>query len=468
MKKHTNRYYMYISLILIFTLLMSSVAFASGYENLKKDNFMVMGYFSELPFDDPIDDNIDFNGLTHIIYAFLKPNPDGTLIDITKPDRLNELVEKAHENDVKVVIAIGGWSYKDVPIQGIFETLATSDKGIENFVNDAIKYVNKYNLDGIELDWEYPNEQSAANYEKLVVALGDALRENGKSFSAALAGSWSKVSQASSLISISDVALNEFEWINIMAYDFPVGHHSPYWFSESSMGYWLSRGVPKEKVILGLPLYARPSWKQYRHLVEMDKSNAYRDYAKGDKLDSYYNGIYTIKQKTRLALARGGGIMFFDINEDTHDETSCQKAALEVINSFNQYGLNDLYIIVDEKQLQYDQDEGMGMPYIDSNNRTLIPIRKALEIISAEVDYDDSTQTITAKRNDTTINLQVGKNTITINGVETEMDTVVVMKDARTYLPLKWIYESFGYKVSWFESSRSIFVENIEATDIVN
>lgn len=450
-------------LIILCSGLFSKQYYGEEKNETKEDNqFKVMGYFSALPFNDPIDESIQFEGLTHLIYAFLKPKSDGTLRDIAKPDRLKELVEKSHSHGVKVIISIGGWSYNNVPLKATFESLASTDKGIENFVQEVSSFVDEYNLDGVELDWEYPTLDSAQNYEKLVISLDKELEEKNVTLSAALAGAWSKDSKSSSIESVSLKALECFDWINIMAYDLHEGHHSPYWFAEASIDYWLKRGVEKEKIILGIPLYARPSWKQYRHIVQVNKENAYLDFVKGDKLDSYYNGLNTICEKTRLALIKSGGIMFFDINEDTHDETSAQNAALVVIDEYKNSGLNNIYLIVDNHEIKFNEKDGLGVPYIDNHNRTLVPIRKALEAIGAKLTYDSNTSSVIIEKDENIAKIIINDNILEFNGKIIEMDTIAVIKKDRMYLPIRWIYEVFGYNISWHGTSKTIIVKNTD------
>lgn len=84
-------------------------------------------------------------------------------------------------------------------------------------------------------------------------------------------------------------------------------------------GAWSTTGGP---VILGMPLYARPSWKQYRQMVAENPEYAYLDHVASVPLESYYNGLNTLREKTFIAMKKAGGVMLFDVNEDTDDETS--------------------------------------------------------------------------------------------------------------------------------------------------
>ncbi len=425
-------------------------------------DFKVMGYFSESQYlNDPIDEAVQFDGLTHLIYGFLKPSADGTLYPIGEPERLKELVDKSHTHGVKVVIAVGGVFYGNERLSGHFEALAGNDEALSRFVREVLSFVETYNLDGVEIDWEYPDAESSGLYERLLLALEEELSPMGKTLSAAVAAAGSVHTKAESVQSVTETALESLDWINIMAYDLAGGQHSPYWLADVSIQYWKNRGASEDQIVLGIPLYARPSWKQYRHLVALDKANAYMDYLPGDKLDSYYNGLGTIRQKTRLALNKGGGIMFFDIQEDTRDETSGLKAALDMIERYESYNLDDYFILVDNHELLYTPEENLGIPYMDSQNRIQIPVRKALEAIGADIEYDHASRTVTATREEITVKIYIGSDVLEVNGYPIIMDTKAEVRDWRTYLPLRWVYESFGYTVTWYDSSRSVLVNRI-------
>src|SRR5690606_15775345 len=78
--------------------------------------------------------------------------------------------------------------------------------------------------------------------------------------------------------------------------------------------YWLGRGLPASKAVLGVPFYARPSWNSYRNLVASG-ADPNSDTYNGD----YYNGLTTIRQKTQLAADRASGIMIWELSQDTND-----------------------------------------------------------------------------------------------------------------------------------------------------
>ncbi|AFS78030.1 putative glycoside hydrolase, family 18 [Gottschalkia acidurici 9a] len=303
-----NKKFYCIALALICVM---SLATNFTYALSKSDEeFKVIGYYSEI-FDDPIEGNIQFDKLTHIIYAFLIPREDGSLVELEKPEKLKELVEKGHENNVKIIIAVGGWLYQNMPLAPNFEKMASTYESRKVFIDNLMDFIDEYNVDGVEIDWEHPTlGQSAQNYESLVVEMSDRLKEKGKSLTAALNGAWSNTEGPEASKAISAKCLEKFDWISVMAYDMNNEQHSPVWFANTSIQYWLNRNVPKRKIAIGMPLYALPSWKQYRHLVEENRENAYKDYVKGDPLDSHYNGINTIKEKLDLHLKQLVGLCY--------------------------------------------------------------------------------------------------------------------------------------------------------------
>lgn len=434
-------------------------------EAVPNPNFKVVGYCSEM-FADPVD-HIQYDKLTHIIYAFLIPGSDGTLIGIEKPEKLRALVSAAHAKGVKVSVAVGGWSYKNVPLQGNFEKLAGDVKSRKLFVRNTVAFLKEYNLDGLDLDWEYPTAPEP--YEALVRELNTALDAEGLTLSAALNGAWSDTGAPLVSSFVTPQCLENFDWINIMAYDAdPTGPgHSPLWFAESSIRYWTLRGVPKEKILLGVPFYGAPGWVQYRDIVKANPDNAYGDQASvvvgtWGQIPVYYNGIATIQEKTRLALLKAGGIMIFDINEDTLGDTSLLTAIDSVVGQYSgqlEALQSSAHVVVHGNPLIFRKEQGEGEPYVDQQGRVMVPLRRCLEAIQAQVAYEQGSQTITATREGITVIAKIGNRELQVNGTSISMDTEAKIREGRTYVPVRFIYESFGKKIEWHNSTRTVIVE---------
>ncbi|MBQ3390590.1 MAG: S-layer homology domain-containing protein [Firmicutes bacterium] len=318
-------------------LLLPAPGLTSFGEEASGDAFRVIGYYSADLFDEPAE-HLQTNKLTHVMYAFLIPRADGTCLPPPKPEQLQAVTAQAHRDGAKVFAALGGWSYNGVPLASTFETVTADEALRKKLVDSVLAVVDEYDLDGVELDWEYPTEQSAGNYEKLVLELSAALEARGKHLTAALNGAWSKTGAPAVSELVSEACLDAFQFISVMSYDMNNEQHSPFWFANTSIEYWLNRDVPAEKIVLGMPLYARPSWAQYRHLVAEDPDFAYTDHAASAIGDSYYNGLPTLCRKTLLAFEKAGGVMLFDVNEDADGPLSAVSMIDGVLTDLNEKG----------------------------------------------------------------------------------------------------------------------------------
>lgn len=463
--KRKNLTYGLIALILFVNVFLVNVSAAEYAENESGKKFKVIGYYSGDLFDEPLE-NLQTDKLTHIIYAFLIPQEDGSLIELKNPEKLRKLVEKCHADGTNVFIAVGGWSYEGNTLQPVFEEIASSDEKRKAFIENIADIVEEYNLDGVELDWEHPNASTAFIYEKLAVELSEALKQMGKEMTAALNGAWSKTAGPEPSMVLTDKCLESFSFINVMAYDISNADHSPLWFSETSIDYWLNRGVPAEKIVLGMPLYARPSWMQYRHLVSMNTEYAYKDYAPTDPLESYYNGINTLREKTVISLSKAGGVMLFDVNEDTNDKYSIVSMIDNIIKKTANLSADEMNsyitVVLNGRELVFSESEGYGKPFISEAGRTMLPLRMPLEAIGAKVRYDNENRIVTAVKDDITVKIPVDKDVVYINEKEIKTDAKSVIISGRTYIPLRTVFEAFGYQIDWHGSSRTVLLTEKE------
>jgi hypothetical protein len=265
--------------------------------------------------------SIQYTKLTHINYAFALPNANGTLQAIPDPGKLSSLVSLGHSNNVKVSLAIGGWNDGN---DSAFESLAASSGSRTTFVNSVVNVVNQYNLDGVDIDWEYPDPgASGNNFTALMQQLSTAMRSRGKLLTAAV------VSGGGTAEGVQPAVFGYVDWLNIMAYD-GGSPHANYDWSIASANYWKSRGLPANKTVLGVPFYSRPGYYTYAQLVAMDPANANRDCATAGGAQQCYNGLPTIRRKTQWAMANAGGIMNWELSQDTSGSTSLVSAIYEV------------------------------------------------------------------------------------------------------------------------------------------
>ncbi|WBB68785.1 glycosyl hydrolase family 18 protein [Micromonospora sp. WMMD812] len=283
------------------------------------NNFKSVGY---MPSWTGNVNTVQYGKLTHINYAFVLPNSNGTLRAVENPGKLSSLVSLGHANNVKVSIAIGGWNDGD---DSAFEALAANAGSRTTFVNSVVGFVNQYGLDGVDMDWEYPDPgASANNYSLLMQQLSNALRPQGKLLTAAV------VSEGYYVQGVPPAVFGYVDWLNIMAYDGGTPHANYDW-SINSVNGWKARGLPAAKAVLGVPFYSRPGYYTYSQLVGMDPANANRDCYTVGGAQQCYNGVPTVKRKTQWALANAGGMMNWELTQDTTGSTSLVSAIYDTV-----------------------------------------------------------------------------------------------------------------------------------------
>ncbi|MEU4692266.1 glycosyl hydrolase family 18 protein [Actinoplanes sp. NPDC023714] len=262
---------------------------------------------------------IQYSKLTHINYSFALPNANGTLQPIENTAKLQQLVTLGHQNNVKVSLAIGGWNDGN---DSAFETLAANAGTRTTFVNTVMGVVRQYGLDGVDMDWEYPDPgASATNYTALMGQLSTALHNEGKLLTAAV------VSEGGTANGVQPAVFGYVDWLNIMAYD-GGSPHANYDWSINAANFWKSRGLPKAKTVLGVPFYSRPGYLTYAQLVAQDPANANRDCTPSGEC---YNGLPTIRRKTQWAMANAGGIMNWELSQDATGANSLVSAIYETV-----------------------------------------------------------------------------------------------------------------------------------------
>lgn len=453
-----------IVLLLLVALLLLGTEPAMAAET---EEFKVIGYYTATSFDEPLE-RVQMEQYTHIMYGFLKPQEDGSILPVPKPELLQQMVEKAHANDVKVFAAVGGWSYQDQPLAPTFAVMAANEESRAQFVQAMVDVVRTYDLDGVELDWEYPKQETEASYEALVLDLAEALHAMDKELSAAVAGATAADESAAVSKMITPKALEALDFVEIMAYDLHTAEHSPLWFARTSTEYWLNQ-LPKEKVVLGVPLYARPSWVQYRHLAAANPEYAYINYVEAgpvSKLDSSYNGLPLLHDKAVYALKKAGGIMFFDINEDADGELSAVSMVGDLVQEYRQMGKaqfeQQVWVYLNNHPLTFRAEEAMGQPMIDESGRTLLPLRKVAEAIGVDVVYHQADRSITLSGQEQIVQLAVDNPEMQVGDRVAQLDCAPKVIAGRTYVPVRAVFESFGYQVQWNSYGRSVYLQKTE------
>ena len=255
---------------------------------------------------------IPYDKLTHINYAFLTPKADGTFNRVTNGWKLQQIVQTAHQHGVRVCISVGGWGWDEE-----FEEMAASPETRTAFVQNLKAFVDEYQLDGVDMDWEYPDPgQSAQNFLTLIQELRETMPD--KLLTTAVVAYGDEHG-----LGIPAESFELFDFVNVMTYD--SSDHGTMEQFEQGLSYWSGRGVPKEKIVLGTPFYGDPDLPYFK-IVQTDPAAAQTDTFDYYGTLYHYNGIPTIQAKTRIAMERAGGIMFWTLDFDAQGELSLVKA----------------------------------------------------------------------------------------------------------------------------------------------
>lgn len=216
--------------------------------------------------------------LTRINYAFANIQ-DGRIVAVNPADAPNlaTLVALKQENpSLQVVISVGGWLWS-----GGFSDVALTPASRSRFIDSVVEFVDRYHLDGLDIDWEFPGEVGAGNrfrpedkqnYTLLLTELHKRFQREGRRLGRPL------------LLSVAVGASEDFlehtemrrvarvvDTVNLMAYDYYepgdesiTGNHAPLYAdpadprqasADLSVRLFEKAGVPARKIVLGVPFY---------------------------------------------------------------------------------------------------------------------------------------------------------------------------------------------------------------------
>ena len=246
------------------------------------------------------------------------------------------LIAKAHAAKVKVLVSIcGGAASSDKTLQArYFDLIGTTKRA--KFAELLAKYVEDHQLDGLDIDLEGPAINK--DYGPFIEELSKLLKTRGKLLTAAL-------SQGYGGSNVPDETLQHFDLVHIMAYDgagpwnkSAPGQHSSMEMAEKAVAYWLKRGVPKERLTLGVPFYGYGFGRDFRNSAYAYDSivakhpGAEQSDKTGDTI--WYNGIPTIQAKTKFAREQGiAGLMIWSLDNDAPGDKSLLRAMRAVIDA---------------------------------------------------------------------------------------------------------------------------------------
>ncbi|MBZ0221510.1 MAG: glycoside hydrolase family 9 protein [Dokdonella sp.] len=217
--------------------------------------------------------------LSHINYAFANIK-DGVMVEGFRNDtknfaRLRAL--KQRNPQLKVLVSVGGWTWS-----GQFSDMALTAQSRARFIDSALAFVQRHQLDGLDIDWEYPGQKGMDNIHR------PEDRENFTALLTELRAAFDRADAGSgrhTLLTIAsganadwithtqmDQVQAQLDYVNLMAYDQfgpwddGTGHNAPLFThpdnpkqlsAASVVDLYVQAGVPPRKIVLGVPFYGK-------------------------------------------------------------------------------------------------------------------------------------------------------------------------------------------------------------------
>jgi len=323
---------------------------------------------------------------THIIYSFVGVDDKGNLnyMQLSESEatsKMNALINLRVKNaNLKFLAAVGGGANDGVTAN--FSRLAADANARTKFASNAVAFIKKHKLSGLDIDWEFPEtENDKKNFVLLLQSLKKAFTPSRYLLTCAVSAyKW----QAEISYDIPKISA-AVDFISLMAYDFygpwseKIDHHARMYSTKydsdylkecncaSSVAYWLAQKAAPGKLILGIPTYGNTfvlKTSNANHIGDLydipatkgndatmgyntfcaikDESwkivynTTYRVYYAYDK-DTWF-GYDTIEQVVAKAKFiksnRLGGAMFWSIDTDD-SQNDCKQGKFALIASTN-------------------------------------------------------------------------------------------------------------------------------------
>ncbi|RUS21429.1 chitinase [Endogone sp. FLAS-F59071] len=245
----------------------------------------IIGYYPDWSAGDYPPNAIPYDKLTHVYYvnlhhtpyilfsiptAFAIPQDSNDWTIQSTDSTLQQIVSLAHAARTKVILTFGGWTGSYT-----FSSIAAAPDRRQQFVTNALNFIDQFDLDGIDIDWEYPGAEGntndfdaasdADNFLLLLTALRQALDakyigSNRKEISAAtdiepFSKNGSPLKDVSAFVPILD---RYGSWSSTTGPNSPLNPspENPLAITHAVQS-WSSAGMPASKIIIGIAFYGR-------------------------------------------------------------------------------------------------------------------------------------------------------------------------------------------------------------------
>lgn len=255
-------------------------------QQVEETGMKVVCYFTNWAWYRPglgkfVPEDIDPKLCTHINYGFVVLDKNNLLIKVHDSwadvdNKFFTRVSDMKKKGSKVLLALGGWNDS---LGDHYHRLVKSAANRRKFIEHALQFVQKYDYDGLDLDWEYPvcwqtkcrddAKTDKQDFLSLVIELKALFKQHGLLVTAALSPNPKIIDLAYDLPELN----KHLDLFNVMTYDYygawdkKAGHHSPLYHhpnhshpefsADTTMKHYAAGGVDKSKLVMGMPTYGR-------------------------------------------------------------------------------------------------------------------------------------------------------------------------------------------------------------------
>ena len=260
--------------------------------------------------------------MSHINYAFGGVNSARTGVSISNTSRLQQIVNLKKRNpELKVLLSIGGWG------AGGFTPMSSDATKRKAFAQDCLRVCKQYGLDGVDLDWEFPGNNSSGesspsgeknNYTLLCRDIREVF---GNDYLLTMASNYTPGNYK-----FSD-CIQYLDFVNVMCYNMasPPNHHAAlykgkgpvsngYYSCQMAMNDHLNAGIPRSKLVMGMPLYGHEINKG-----EQSYQRAKNLLASGDYVEDWDD-----KGKVPWIKKKSDGSFYMDFDNERSIEFKCK------------------------------------------------------------------------------------------------------------------------------------------------
>ncbi len=383
--------------------------------------------------------SIDYSKYTIINYSFFSPQADGSInqtdtwadenLLLGQHDWVNggylpntSLIDIAHNNGVKVMVSIGGWT-----LSNNFPGISASASKRTVFASSCVSLLSTYGFDGIDIDWEYPGyaehngtPADSSNFTLLLQEIRDSIDTYGLSIGQDMLLSSCFSADPDNMIYVQWSSLaGILDMFNLMTYDFfgafsPLSNHnSPLYapavgnpdFNINAAFLHLTQqyGVPSSMVNIGVPFYGRSVTSCTGLHQANSGSPDYSTFSDDDGSPTYYNVMKNISMFSyywdNLAMVPyllGNTISTFVSYDDEHS------VALKADYALNHGARGVIIWELTGDYIETSQGSGIiaGTPLVDTLNQVLCSIPVGLSELVLDTDSNVFIWPNPAKLND--------------------------------------------------------------------